>query len=314
MEPGPPGPGTRLVDALAWGRAYLESCGVPNAALEARVLLGEARGRDPAEYFAQSSEVLQREEADRYRWLVGQRGDRRRPLQYVLGRVEFLSLPFVVREGVFIPRPETELLVEEVLRRLAPARPWRIIDLGTGSGVVAVCLALRLPRARVYALDCSPAALEVAAENARRHGVAERVVLLQGDMLEPFFRAEGGRPGNGADALACNPPYVATGDFASLQPEVARHEPREALDGGPEGLDFYRRLLPGAREALATGGILALEVGAGQAEAVSGMLEAGGFERLEVIPDYAGVPRVVVACSTGPQRSGRGAQTGGMRA
>ena len=198
----------------------LARAGIPEPRLEADLLVAHALGTDRTHRLAP---------------LVARRLTRE-PLAYLLGWREFFGLPLVVRPGVLIPRPETETLVEEALR-LARERYGGaplVADVGCGAGAIAVALAVHLPRARVYALDVSPVALEVTGENCRRHGVQQRVTLLQGDLLEPLPEP--------VDLVAANLPYVPSGDFPTLQPEV-QHEPREALDGGPDGLRAIGRLL-----------------------------------------------------------------------
>ncbi|MBI4531765.1 MAG: peptide chain release factor N(5)-glutamine methyltransferase, partial [Candidatus Latescibacteria bacterium] len=192
----------------------------------------------------------------------------RLPLQYILRETEFMSLPFSVNPSVLIPRPETEVLVETVidrLRRLAPPHPT-VADIGTGSGVIAVALAHFLPQTVVYATDTSDIALRIARLNTKRNGVIDRVFFLKGDVTAPLTCQ--------LDALVSNPPYIPTDDISKLPLEVRDHEPRQALDGGPDGLRYYRRLVPEATNLLKNGGILGLEVGGeGQAKAVGEMIE-----------------------------------------
>ena len=232
------------------------------------------------------------------------RRERREPTGYIIGHREFWELDIEVDAGVLVPRPETELLVEEALSRLSPAdgrgpdagpedrtgttcRP-HIADVGTGSGCIAIALARWLPAAVVTAIDASEAALAVARRNAIRHDVADRVRFLRGDLLDaavgPF------------DAVVSNPPYVPAGDIAGLQPEVRDHEPRAALAGGEDGLDLIRRLVPAAAAALRPGGWLLFEFGFGQERGVREIIAAEPrLELAEIRPDLAGIPRVLVA-------------------
>jgi release factor glutamine methyltransferase len=243
------------------------------------------------------------------------------PIQYILGEAEFYGLPFRVTPDVLIPRPETEHLVEKVIEVaaqfvpsgakapsdfVAPAGPLkscletavsdspasmglRIVDVGTGSGAIAVALAHKLPQAAVTGIDLSGAALAVARENARRNGVSIR--FLEGDLLAPVA-------GEQFDLVVSNPPYVPQGDRETLSVEVRDHEPALALFAGGDGLEVYRRLIPDASAVLVAGGLLALEIGYGQSAGIAGLLARSGFEKIEFVPDLQGIPRV--ACAQKP--------------
>lgn len=211
------------------------------------------------------------------------------PLAYILGHREFYGLEIDVRPGVLVPRPETEVLVEECLKRLERESPL-IADIGAGSGAIGVSLAGSLPCARVYTTEISPTAVEVARANIEKHSLSDRVILLEGDMLQPLFGLS-----LEFDAVVSNPPYISSGEFDSLQPEVSLYEPREALDGGPDGLDAYRRILPDSLRLLADDGFTAVEVGAGQSDAVREMAGSAGYRDTEVALDLAGIERVVIA-------------------
>ncbi|HEY5999241.1 MAG TPA: peptide chain release factor N(5)-glutamine methyltransferase, partial [bacterium] len=225
---------------------------------------------------------------ERYERLLRERSGRA-PLAYVTGEREFWSLRLAVDARVLVPRPETETLVEAALARVGGAA--RIADLGTGSGAVAIALAVELPLARLWAVDRSAAALEVARGNAATHGVAGRISFLAGDLCGPLASLAGT-----LDAVVSNPPYVPTAQIESLQPEVRDHEPRLALDGGPDGLAVIGRIVAQAPPLLRPGGLLLLEVGAGQAPAAAALLAGGGaFETIERLPDLAGIERVVAA-------------------
>jgi release factor glutamine methyltransferase len=211
------------------------------------------------------------------------------PMQYILGETEFYGLPFRVTPDVLIPRPETEHTVEKVLDFAARFPNPRIVDIGTGSGAIAVALAHKLPQAVFTAIDISAPALAVAAENAKRNGVAIR--FLEGDLLAPVA-------GERFDLVVSNPPYVPESDRETISVEVRDHEPGVALFAGCDGMDVYRRLIPSAFAALAPGGFVAMEIGFGQAEAIGGMLAGSGFCEIEFIPDLQGIPRV--ACGQKP--------------
>jgi release factor glutamine methyltransferase len=215
----------------------------------------------------------------------------REPLQHLLGTQEFCGLEFEVGPEVFIPRPETELVVEEVRRHCLSRSYSLIADIGTGSGCIAVTLAQTLSTARLYAVDLSERALGHARRNAIRHAVSERVTYLEGDLFEPLRGL--GLEGKLAAAVS-NPPYIADDDVAGLSPEVRDYEPRLALTGGPDGLTFYRRLLPEALEFLEPGGLLVLEVGQGQACQVHRMaLDLNQYASIRTVIDRAGIERVM---------------------
>jgi release factor glutamine methyltransferase len=257
--------------------------------MEAEVLLAYILGTSRAVLIAHPERPLTPAQLDRYQALVRRRAADY-PLPYLIGRLEFYGLEFEVTPEVLIPRPETETLVELALAR----RPRSAVDVGTGSGCIAVSLAVHLPEATIYATEISPAALAVARRNAERHGVAERVRLLAGDLLSPC-------PGP-VDLIVSNPPYVATGEWASLPASVRDYEPSLALDGGPDGLDVVRRLLAQAPAVLAgplsaegrPGGALLIEIGAGQGEAAANLARTFFPQAtLRVLPDLAGRDRVI---------------------
>ncbi len=211
------------------------------------------------------------------------------PLAYLMGEREFWSLPFRVFPGVLIPRPETECLVETAIRMSSPGRGV-LVDVGTGSGCVAIALAREFPASRIFAIDPSRRALRAARMNAARHSVAS-VTWLEGSFFEPLRGRI--RPG-GADLVVSNPPYIPAGDWKRLAPEVRDHEPKRALVGGRDGLGFIRRLVSGAAAVLKPGGGLVFEVGAGQADAAAALFGIE-WDAPEVERDLAGIPRVVRA-------------------
>ncbi|HKX18121.1 MAG TPA: peptide chain release factor N(5)-glutamine methyltransferase, partial [bacterium] len=221
------------------------------------------------------------------------------PSAYLVGRREFCGLVFDVDARVLIPRPETERLVEVVAAGLRPRPAPLIVDVGTGSGAIALALLHLLPGACAVATDVSSAALEVARANSERLGLTGRVTWRCGDGLKALA---GVVPVAGADAVCANPPYVPSADVETLAREVREHEPRAALDGGPDGLVVHRRIVEGAAVYLRPGGVLALETCAEghQAHAVAALIAGtGGFARAEIVQDYAGLDRVVVAARLG---------------
>jgi release factor glutamine methyltransferase len=284
-------------EALGAAVDGLAAAGVEDPRLDAELLLGEAMGCGRARLAADPTAEVPPAAARSFGELVRRRL-RREPVAYILGRRGFRGIELAVDRRVLIPRPETELLVELALER----QPRRLLDVGTGSGAIALAVADELPECEVVATDTSPVALEVARANAARLGLAERVRLLEGTVPE----------GEAFDLILANLPYVAERDWPSLQPEVTQWEPPEALLAGPDGLDAIRHLLervrrlyPSGLQTTNAGGALALEVGAGQAEAVAALMGEAGFERRETRKDLAGIERVVVgersaAVSLGP--------------
>ena len=220
-----------------------------------------------------------------------QRRANREPLQYLLGTQEFCGLEFRVTPAVLIPRPESALLVDETVRRCKGNQSGTVVDVGTGSGCLAVSVAAALPTARVLAIDVSSEALAVARINMMQHGVAERIECLCGDVLAPLREA---LFANQVDVILSNPPYIAESDWMRLQPEVRCFEPRLALAGGRDGMDVYRRLLQQASSYLKPGGVLLMEVGAGQAASVCRQAEETGWFRVyDVLRDEGEIDRVV---------------------
>lgn len=259
------------------------------AGRDAELLMLHVLGKDKAWLMAHPHEVLTAGETVRYYALVDRRlgGE---PIQYIIGETEFYGLPFQVNRDVLIPRPETEHLVEKVIelaggfhRSLIP-QP-RIVDVGAGSGAIAVTLAAKLAYAEITAIDLSAAALAVARRNAKSNSVAGKIRFLEGDLLAPVAEER-------FEIVVSNPPYVPQGDRDGLAVEVRDFEPGLALFAGDTGLDIYRRLIPDAFAVLIPGGILAMEIGFGQSGAIEGLLAEAGFEQIEFVPDLQGIPRV----------------------
>jgi release factor glutamine methyltransferase len=271
--------GATVREALEAATDALAAGGVEDARLDAEVLLAEAGGVERARLIAEPGAGLPAAASRRYGEMVRRRL-RREPVAYILGRKGFRRLELAVDRRVLVPRPETELLVELALE----LEPARLLDVGTGSGAIALAVADELPATEVTATDTSAAALEVARANAARLGLADRVRFLAGTVppageLDPA----------GYDLIVANLPYVAERDWHSLQPEVTRWEPPEALLAGPDGLDAYRDLIPKADS-----GCVAVEVGEGQAAAVAELMRGAGFGEIERRRDLAGIERVVV--------------------
>lgn len=251
---------------------------------DAETLLLHATGLTRASLLAHGSNELDSAQAASFDALIARRAAGE-PIQYITGETEFFGLPFHVTRDVLIPRPETEHLVERAIALAQPHSAPRIVDIGTGSGAIAVVLAHALPHAAVASIDISPAALNLARENAACCALAERIRFLEGDLLGPVA-------GESFDLIVSNPPYVPIVDRKALSVEVRDHEPALALFAGADGLDIYRRLIPAAFAALASGGTLLLEIGFGQSDAIRDLLAQSGFANIAFTPDLQGIPRV----------------------
>ncbi|MFH1569859.1 MAG: peptide chain release factor N(5)-glutamine methyltransferase [Gemmatimonadota bacterium] len=281
----------RLLDLLGEASGYLASRGMEEPRLEAELLLAAALELRRLDLYLQFDRLLTPGEVAAFRDFVRQRLQGV-PVQYVTGQAAFRLLDLEVTPQVLIPRPETEILVEEALAALAPLESPFVLDVGCGSGAIAISLAREHKGARVLATDLTPAALFLARANARRHGVDGRITFACLDLFTALRRAAR------FDAIVSNPPYVATPDLEGLAPEIRDHEPRQALDGGLDGLDFYRRIAVEAPALLRPGGRLLVEVGDGQAESVCALLDGtAGLGQVRVRQDLNHVPRVVT-CAT----------------
>lgn len=277
---------------ILWSADYLAARGVEGGRLDAEHLLAEVVGVGRLQLYLDFDRPLTPVELDGFRPLLRRRA-KREPLQYILGHQPFRELDLEVSPRVLIPRPETEVLVGEVLEWASATgrRDLTALDVGTGSGAIALSLAFEGAFASVLATDVDEEAVGLARRNRDAAGLAERVELRVGGLFEPV------REGERFDVVVSNPPYVAESEEGTLQPEVIDWEPRAALFGGPDGLGVLRALTGGAARALRPGGLLALEVGAGQAAPVVRMLEdTTQYEEIRVRRDYAGKERVVLAC------------------
>jgi release factor glutamine methyltransferase len=268
-------------EALQAARARLAAAS-RNPRRDAEVLLAHVLRCDQAALLTHPERLLSPAESDQLENFLKRRLTSE-PMQYITGSQEFFGLLFEVTPDVLIPRPETEHLVEAALEHIG-GEAVRMVDVGTGSGAIAVSLAHARPQSHVTAVDLSPAALEVARRNAQRHGVLERVTFLQSNLLAAL-------DGTDFDVVVSNPPYIAEGEV--LEPQVSNYEPHPALYAGPTGLEVYERLIPEARKVLKPGGWLLLEIGFGQQPAVEALLR--GWRFLSVVHDLQGIPRVVQA-------------------
>ena len=282
-----------VLEAIQRSTEFLARKGVDSPRLQAELLLAHRLKQPRMRLYLDFERSLMPDEADDFRDLIKRRGQRE-PLQHIIGSTSFCGLEITVSRDVLIPRPETELLAERgwaflnQLPTLNP-QPSTVLDFGTGSGCLAIALAFKCPAAEVYAIDISPEALALARQNAARHGLAERIRFLQGDGFAAL--PEGTR----FDLVISNPPYIPSGDIASLQPEVRDYDPHRALDGGADGLDYGRLLAAESARFLKPDGRIMLEFGDGQAGPLRTILQEQKWIVEAIEEDYTHQPRIVVA-------------------
>ncbi len=297
----------KVIDKLKEVAGFLKDCGIEPAEKEAEILLKHGLGIDTVEMYRDNTE-LREEQTVAIGEMVSRR-TMREPLQYVLGYEEFLGLRIMLGQGVLIPRPETEFMAEQAIKTvnrytLTVIRKnkekdrftihdsrFTVLDLCTGSGCLALALAKEFPEAQVYGIDISEVAVGYAEKNAKINGI-ENAAFLTGNLFTPLNSEA---PGQLFDFIISNPPYIRTDDIKSLQPEIREWEPLNAINGGPDGLDFYRKIIPAARRFLKKSGILMLELGAGCVNEVTDMMEYSGYTQIEVINDYAAIERIIQA-------------------
>jgi len=268
---------------LEQARQLLSSANIDDATIEAEILLMHALNIQRTQLYCEPWEELTPGQSADF-WQTIERRIKNEPSAYITGHREFYGLDFIVNFSVLIPRPETELLVEKVIEQTVGFRKPVIVDVGTGSGVIAVSVAVHVTGARIYATDISPAALQVARENACNHNVADKIQFLRGDLLSPV-------PAK-ADIIVANLPYVTLKDLASVN--TVGYEPSLALNGGEDGLDIIRRLCSQVKDKLNPDGCVLLEIGVGQADAVVQLLrELFPLADIEILPDFSGIDRVV---------------------
>jgi len=281
------------LEAIQRSTGFLSKKGVDSPRLQAELLLAHLLNQPRMKLYLDFERSLTPSEVDAFRELIRRRG-RREPLQQIVGSTSFCGLEIAVSRDALIPRPETELLAERgwtFLNQLSTRNPQppTALDFGTGSGCLAIALACQCATAEVYAVDISPEALALARRNAARHGLAERIRFLQGDGFAAL--PEGTR----FDLIISNPPYIPSGDIASLPPEVRDYDPHRALDGGPDGLDHGRRLAAESARFLKPHGRLMLEFGDGQAERLREILQQQKWIVEAIEEDYTHQPRIMVA-------------------
>ena len=283
-----------IKNALRWGVDYLKDNGVDSPKLDAEILLMYSLNIDRIKLHLIADKILNAKERELYKECI-ERRSKRDPVAYITGHKEFMSLDFKLTKAVLVPRPETEILVEETLRECAQRKDKksfiRILELGTGSGIIAVSLAKAIKQITLVATDISLEIIKVAVENAHLHKVNDKITFFLGRYLQGIKQKE-----NQFDFVVSNPPYLSKSDWERAQPEIREHEPPDSLLGGEDGMDFYRTIIPDTSNLLSEDGCLMLEVGIGQAEIISDMIKkTASYSRVELIKDLSGIKRVVKA-------------------
>jgi release factor glutamine methyltransferase len=282
-----------ILELLQETRRYFERCGITTARLDAELLLAHCLSTDRIRLYIDFENQVTPDELSRFRELVRRRGQRE-PVAHIVGYKEFWSLKLQVTGDVLIPRPETETLVEAAVRIVHDSEKnharCRILDVGTGSGAIALALAQELDQADIFAVDLSAQALRVALTNISAHDAGRKIHLIRGDGLAPFAWKEN------FDMIVSNPPYIRTGDIERLEPDIRCFEPLQALDGGTDGLDFYKTWIPHMSHLLHRHGWMVFELGDGQAQAVSLICRDAGMDaQVSIIKDYARQDRIIMA-------------------
>ncbi len=286
-QPASSSEGWTVQRILEWTATFLKQKGVESPRLEAELLLAHARKCPRIRLYTDFTELLTDSERAIMRELV-QRRAKREPLAYIVGTREFYGRAFEVGAGVLVPRPETETLVDVCLERIPKDADREILEVGFGSGCICITIARQRPRCSVVATDISAAAMEIASKNIEKHGVSKNVSLLTGNVLEPVKNL-----GRRFDGLVSNPPYIREGERAGLEPEVALHEPEDALFSGEDGLNVVRKIVQQVPSLLKPGAFIALELDPSQCEQVVSMLKTNGFSNAAIRRDLSGNERVV---------------------
>jgi release factor glutamine methyltransferase len=282
-----------VLDLINETGAYFKKKGIDSSRLDAELLLAHCLNCARIQLYIDFERTVTEDELSAFRELVRRRAARE-PVAYLTGYRDFWSLKIAVEKGVLIPRPETELLVEESVKILKPfaegGQQIAILEPGTGSGALSIALALQLKQCSVFATDISSVALSIARRNSEAHECAERVHFIRGDSLTPFKQKKL------FDLIVSNPPYIPSADIAGLAPDIRDHEPIEALDGGQDGLFFYRQWIPQIAVLLKSNGWAVLEMGAGQSATIAQVFQStGAFADVQAVKDYAGHERVIRA-------------------
>jgi release factor glutamine methyltransferase len=275
-----------LASFVDWAQHQFLKANVLSPRLDAEVLMANSLNISREELMTYPARVLSHVEAKNFCSSIDRR-ILREPISYITGVKEFWSLEFLVNKTVLTPRPETEILVEQCLKVLTPSTSLQILDLGTGSGIIAIILAKEIPQSQITAIEKST--LDIARKNALRHLVADQICFMSGDLMNDDWQGP-------YHLIVCNPPYIESENLLKCMPEVLQYEPVQALDGGRDGLDYYRFIVPMALKKLEEDGLLALEINHTQATGVVDLMESiAGYNDIQVIQDYAGYDRVVLA-------------------
>lgn len=270
--------------------SFLTEHNISQPRLDAEVLLADLLDMERIKLYVNFDYPLSQKEIDRYREMILRRAHHY-PVAYITGHKEFMSLDFYINENVLVPRPETELLVEEIISicEKREIEAPNIVDVGTGSGVIMVSLGHYLQKARILGVDVLDEALEVARKNISKYDLGERLKVVRGDLLSPLLK----RKKDNVDIIVSNPPYISKEEFKDLSPEVKK-EPKTALDGGKKGLEIYKKLIPQASHALRSGGFMILEIGYQQAEDIKSLL-GGNWQNIVIKKDYGDCDRILIA-------------------
>jgi release factor glutamine methyltransferase len=281
-----------ILKLLRWTTSYFESQKIEGSRASAEILLARALNLSRIDLYLRHDQPLSLQELARFKLLIKRRA-KREPVAYIVGQKEFWSMDLTVTADVLIPRPETECLVEQALLQMPRENsgpPWKILELGTGSGAIVLALASQIAWNRYFASDLSPDALKVAKSNAKSHHLSDRICFFSGNWFDPLKKTL-----HQFDLIISNPPYVQTRIVETLAPEISSYEPRIALDGGKDGLNSLRLIIDQAQDSLKSGGFLILEIGYDQRIEVETIaLKKGGYEPARFVKDYGGFDRVVV--------------------
>ena len=281
---------------LKWVSKLFKSVEIINPERETELLLSYFLKMNRSEIYLNSDRALKNKEKKQLENMIQER-IRKIPLQYITKHQEFMGMDFLVEKGVLIPRPETEILAERVIEKLKKRKSsshLKIVDLGTGTGIIAISIAKFIKDITIYATDISKKSLQVALKNAQKHNCENKIIFLQGDLFEPF---QGKIEKNSLDVIISNPPYINSDDFKLLPPEIKNNEPKIALYGGVDGIDYYRKIIKETPKYLKRDGFIALEVGLNQAKIIKEMIlkENNYRKNVEIFKDYSGIERVVIA-------------------
>lgn len=278
----------KVGELICSGGRMLSEKGIGTAYLDAEILMGHVLGCGREDVFVRYNEMLDQARIDCFMELI-ERRRKREPVAYITGRKEFFSREFIVSHKVMIPRPETETVVERVMDIIALNNIKNMLDLGTGSGIIAITVSLNFPELQICATDISDDALNVARKNAMLHGVQSRIEFVKSDLFSGLY------PGEKFDLIVTNPPYIPSGIIPLLDPEVRDYEPRVAIDGGPDGLDVIRRIARDSPRYLEKGGFLVMEIGEGQGPSVLEILKGSNYIDCMIFKDLSGIERCIVS-------------------